>query len=178
MSPGPARPRPLSLHSARPHPVTPRPARARRPWPRPRLGRALPPGDARGDGYAAAEFVVGVAFIIVPVTLLVLSLPLWLERQAMAQRAASESARQMVLAPDWSTGLTQGHQVIDEIARNYNLPAGDLSEQFSGNLARGQTIRVEVTVKMPALAIPLIGRVGTWEWTAVHVEHVDNYRSF
>jgi len=119
-----------------------------------------------------------VAFIIVPVTLLVLSLPLWLERQAMAQRAASESARQMVLAPDWSTGLTQGHQVIDEIARNYNLPAGDLSEQFSGNLARGQTIRVEVTVKMPALAIPLIGRVGTWEWTAVHVEHVDNYRSF
>jgi hypothetical protein len=31
---------------------------------------------------------------------------------------------------------------------------------------------------MPALAIPLIGRVGSWEWTAVHVEHVDNYRSF
>jgi hypothetical protein len=144
-----------------------------------RLGRALPSaGAARGGGYAAAEFVVGVAFIIVPVTLLVLSLPLWLERQAMAERAANESARQMVLAPDWSTGLAQGHQVVDEIARNYGLPPGDLSERFSGNLARGQTIRSEVTVKMPALAIPLIGRVGSWEWTAVHVEHVDNYRSF
>jgi hypothetical protein len=146
---------------------------------RPRFGRALPPtGAAHGGGYAAAEFVVGVAFIIVPVTLLVLSLPLWLERQAMAERAANESAREMVLAPDWSTGLAQGHQVVEEIARNYGLPAGDLSERLSGNLARGQTIRSEVTVKMPALAIPLIGRVGSWEWTAVHVEHVDNYRSF
>jgi hypothetical protein len=68
--------------------------------------------------------------------------------------------------------------VVDEIARNYGLPPGDLSERFSGNLARGQTIRSEVTVKMPALAIPLVGRAGSWQWTAVHIEHVDNYRSF
>ena len=142
----------------------------------PRLGP--PPRAERSAGYAAAEFVVGVAFIIVPVTLLVLSLPLWLERQAMAQRAANESARRMVLAPDWSTGLTQGRAVIDEIERNYDLPSGDLAARFTGNLARGQTVRSEVTVTMPALAIPFIGRVGTWHWKAFHVEHVDNYRSF
>jgi hypothetical protein len=143
-----------------------------------RSGLAAPPRGQRSAGYAAAEFQVGVAFIIVPVTLLVLSLPLWLERQAMAQRAANESARRMVLAPDWSTGLTQGHVVIEEIERNYDLPEGDLAASFTGNLARGQTVRSEVTVKMPALAIPFIGRVGTWHWKAVHVEHVDNYRSF
>lgn len=141
-------------------------------------GHTLPPRGPRSAGYAAAEFVVGVAFIIVPVTLLVLSLPLWLERQAMASRAANESARRMVLAPDWNTGLTQGRVVIEEIERNYDLPEGDLVARFTGNLARGQTVRSEVTVTMPALAIPFIGRVGTWHWKAVHVEHVDNYRSF
>ena len=157
----------------RPALAGPRGAGRLRPWSR---GRRR--AGARCGGYAAAEFVVGVAFIVVPVTLLVLSLPLWLERQALAERAANESARQMVLAPDWSTGLVQGHQVVQEISANYGLPAGDLSERFSGNLARGQTVRSEVTVKMPALAIPLVGRVGSWQWTAVHVEHVDNYRSF
>jgi hypothetical protein len=136
------------------------------------------PDVARCGGYAAAEFVVGVAFIVLPVTLLVLSLPLWLERQALAERAANESARRMVLAPDWASGLAQGHQVVQEISADYGLPAGDLSERLSGNLARGQTIRSEVTVRMPALAIPLVGRFGSWQWTAVHVEHVDNYRSF
>jgi hypothetical protein len=140
-------------------------------------GHTLLPRGPRSAGYAAAEFVVGVAFIIVPVTLLVLSLP-WLERQAMASRAANESARRMVLAPDWNTGLTQGRVVIEEIERNYDLPEGDLVARFTGNLARGQTVRSEVTVTMPALAIPFIGRVGTWHWKAVHVEHVDNYRSF
>jgi hypothetical protein len=143
-----------------------------------RPGLVPPPRAQRSAGYAAAEFVVGVAFIIVPVTLLVLSLPLWLERQAMAQRAANESARRMVLASDWNTGLSQGRVVIEEIERNYDLPSGDLAARFTGNLTRGQSVRTEVTVTMPALAIPFIGRVGTWHWTAVHVEHVDNYRSF
>jgi len=28
------------------------------------------------------------------------------------------------------------------------------------------------------MVIPLIGRVGSWSWTAVHAERVDDYRSF
>ncbi len=34
-----------------------------------------------------------------------------------------------------------------------------------------------VTVTMPVLAIPLVGRAAAWHWTAVHVEQVDSYRS-
>ena len=39
-------------------------------------------------GFTAAEFVLGVCVIVVPVALLVLALPTWSERQSMAQRAA------------------------------------------------------------------------------------------
>ncbi len=50
-----------------------------------------PAGSA--GGFVASEFVLGVCVILVPVTLIVLVLPTWSERQAMAQQAANESAR-------------------------------------------------------------------------------------
>src|SRR6266705_2065800 len=86
-----------------------------------------------GAGYAAVEFVLGICLVVLPVALLVLSLPIWSERQSMAQRAA-------------------------EVARNYGLPAGALRARFDGALQRGATVTSRVTVPMPALAIPLVGR--------------------
>ncbi|HYT24928.1 MAG TPA: hypothetical protein VEP73_00380 [Actinomycetota bacterium] len=130
-----------------------------------------------GAGYAAVEFVLGICLVVLPVALLVLSLPIWSERQSMAQRAAEESARQVVLAPSWQDGVVEGRRVVAEVARNYGLPAGALRVRFDGALQRGATVTSRVTVPMPALAIPLVGRAAAWHWTAVHVEHVDSYRS-
>ena len=143
-----------------------------RPGPRSRLPAR--PGSA---GYAAAEFVLGICLIVVPVTLLVLSLPVWSERQAMAQRAADESARKVVLAPSWDEGVLAGRRVVAEVSRNYGLAPGTLRVEFEGALQRGATVTSRVTVTMPVLAIPLVGRAAAWHWTAVHVEHVDSYRS-
>lgn len=131
-------------------------------------------------GFVAAEFVLGVCVIILPVTLLVLALPTWSERQAMAQRAANESAREVVLADSWSAGTSAAGAVVDRVADNYGVPRDELrGPDFSaGGLAAGQTVVARVTVRMPTLVIPLVGRLGSWSWTAVHAERVDDYRSF
>jgi hypothetical protein len=134
-----------------------------------------------GDGgYVAAEFTLGVCVIVLPVTLIVLALPVWYERQAMAQRAANESAREMVLADSWETGVIAADRVVAEVAGNYGIPQTDVRGpdlSAGGGLTAGQTVVSEVTVRMPVMVIPLVGRVGTWSWTAVHAERVDDYRS-
>jgi hypothetical protein len=135
----------------------------------------------RGErGYVAAEFTLGVCVIVLPVTLIVLALPIWSERQAMAQRAANESAREMVLADSWSAGLAAADQVVTEVAGNYGVSRNDVRGpdlSAGGGLVAGQTVVSQVTVRMPVMVLPLIGRVGSWSWTAVHAERVDDYRS-
>ena len=132
-------------------------------------------------GFVASEFVLGVCVIIVPVTLLVLVLPTWSERQAMAQRAANESAREVAIAGSWSAGVAAAKEAVDQVAANYGVSEAEvLGPDFSagGGLAGGQTVVSRVTVRMPVLMVPLVGSVGRWSWTAVHAERVDDYRSF
>ncbi len=136
---------------------------------------------ARESGYVAAEFTLGVCVIVLPVTLLVLALPIWSERQAMAQRAANESARELVLADSWPAGVAAAERVVAEVAGNYGVSRGDVRGpdlSTGGGLSNGQTVVSRVTVRMPLMVIPLVGRVGSWSWTAVHAERVDDYRSF
>lgn len=135
----------------------------------------------RQPGFIAAEFALGVCVVVLPVALLVLALPTWSERQSMAQRAANESAREVVLAGSWSAGTTAARAVVDQVARNYDVPLDQVRGpdfRAGGGLAPGQTVVARVTVRMPALVIPLVGQVGGWSWTAVHAERVDDYRSF
>jgi hypothetical protein len=136
------------------------------------------PGDG---GYVAAEFTMGVCVILLPVTMIVLALPVWSERQAMAQRAANESAREMALAASSASGLAAAERVVAEVAANYGIARNDVrgpNLSAGGGLAGGSTVVSQVTVRMPVMVIPLIGRVGSWSWTAVHAERVDDYRSF
>lgn len=138
-------------------------------------------GRAAREGFIASEFVLGVCVIILPVTLLVLALPTWSERQAMAQRAANESAREVVLADSWSAGVGAARLAVDQVAGNYGVSLDDVrGPDFTAGegLAPGQTVVSRVTVRMPMMVIPLVGRVGSWSWTAVHAERVDDYRSF
>lgn len=143
---------------------------------------AVAPARRAGEvGFIASELVLGVCVIILPVTLLVLALPAWSERQAMAQRAANESAREVVLADSWSTGVGAAKAVVDRVAGNYGVSLDDVrGPDFTagGELGGGQTVVSRVTVRLPVMVIPLIGRVGSWSWTAVHAERVDDYRSF
>jgi hypothetical protein len=44
-------------------------------------------------------------------------------------------------------------------------------------LERDGVVTARVTVDMPAVAVPLVGSVGAWKWTAAHREPVDPYGS-
>ena len=75
-------------------------------------------------------------------------------------------------------GTTQpGHVANSLSAVNGGLKPEDIKVAVTGNLERGGSIIARVTVTMPALAVPGLGTFAPWEWTAVHTERVDEYRS-
>lgn len=129
-------------------------------------------------GQVPVEFALAVGLLIFPVTILVASLPVWVERQSAARVAAQEAAREVVLADTWADGTRSGALVAERVAANHGIPPGDLSVGFRGELERGAEVAALVTVRMPALVLPGIGSVGEWSWTVSHTEQVDLYRSF
>jgi hypothetical protein len=67
------------------------------------------------------------------------------------------------------------------MASNLGLPTSSVLVELDcvagSPLLRGGAVTSRVTARMPAVAIPGIGGVGGWTWTAVHHEPVDQYRS-
>ena len=146
----------------------------------------------REDGSAVVEFPLAIMLLLIPMAYLALMFAPWFARRNMAELAAAEAARAIVTSvaaePDNATARALGYQ----IAANHGIPAGEVTvhlcgttaDSNCGTLVRGDTIRVEVAVVMPAVSIPLIGDGGSTVssggcvWTAVHEERVDLYRSF
>ncbi|HVW34965.1 MAG TPA: hypothetical protein VHL53_20705 [Acidimicrobiia bacterium] len=128
-------------------------------------------------GTAVIETPLAIVLLLVPIALLVITLPTWPERQTVARAAASQAARSAVLADSWDDAVAAGQAVVERTAANYGLAAGDFVLDWSGALTRGSAVTARVTVRMPALAIPGLGSVGAWTWTASHTENVDRYRS-
>jgi hypothetical protein len=42
---------------------------------------------------------------------------------------------------------------------------------------RGGLLTATVTVRMPAVAVPLLARAAAWSWTAREAVRIDDYRS-
>lgn len=137
-----------------------------------RIGRLL----SGQRGYVALELALAIGLLVFPITILVVSLPTWVERQSAARVAAQEAAREVVLADTWGEGTARGQAVAQLTAANHGLDGVAVS--FSGSLERGAEVAARVTVEMPTLVVPGIGRVGAWRWTVTHTEQVDLYRSF
>jgi hypothetical protein len=130
-------------------------------------------------GTAAIELSAGVALLVLPIALLVLSLPQWPSRQAIARLAARDAARAVSLRGWCDTGA--GDRVVAAIATGASLPSGALRVSLDcapdAPLPRGASVSAAASVEMPALTVPLIGTLAAWTWTAVHREPVDRYGS-
>ncbi len=134
----------------------------------------------RGDeGFVAVELSLGVAMLLLPVTLVVLTLPTWSERQAAARAIAREVARAAAIAG--ACDEQQAQDVADEMAAGLGIP--DELDRVAldcppgGALARGGEVTATVTVTMPAVDIPTIASLGAWRWTAGHRQQIDPYLS-
>ena len=128
------------------------------------------------SGFVAIELVLAIGLLLFPVVLLVASLPQWSERQHAAIVAAREAAR--VAAQEWPVdGGIDAERVAREVATTYGIAPGDLVITVSPPPERGGLLTATVTVRMPALAVPLLARAGAWSWTARESVRIDDYRS-
>ena len=136
---------------------------------------------ASGDrGFVATELAVGIGVLVLPIACLVLTLPTWSERQTTARAIAREVGRSTAVAGRCDEPAAEA--LTREMATNLGLDPGDVAVALDcvGNtrLPRGGTVTARVTVRVPAVALPALGSVGAWSWTATHTETVDPYRSY
>lgn len=131
--------------------------------------------DERGT--VAVELSLALGLFLVPVALLVITIPTWPERQTVARAAAIEASRSAALADSIDEGIEHGNAAVAQAARNYGLDADQFRVVWDGSFGRGQSITARVTVRMPALVVPGLTAVEAWSWTASHTERVDDYRS-
>ena len=133
--------------------------------------------DDRGIS-GALDMTLAIGLIMFPIVILVASLPQWIEVRSMAELAAQEAARSVVLAADQTSGEAAGDAAARRIADNHGIDGSSISVTFTGTLDWGDEITATVTVPLPVLAVPLIGTFAATDYTAQHVERVDDYRSF
>ena len=135
------------------------------------------PTRSRDAGFVAIEWVAAIALLLLPVVALVGTLPTWAERSHAATVAAREAARD--LEEHWPGGDPATAELVARyVVADHGIPAGDVQVRvLSAGSAPGDQIRVEVRVRMPAIAMPGMNRVASWTYAAVASLRVDDYRS-
>jgi len=120
------------------------------------------------------EFPMVIGLVLIPFGMLAISATTWVERQTAARDAAGESARALVIAgPDSSV---TPELIVQQIERGYGLSPGTLRASIpAGAVVPGESITVAVTVEIPALALPILGDIGSVDWTAEHTERFPDY---
>lgn len=128
-------------------------------------------------GFAPLTTMLGLGVLVIPVLLLVLTLPTWEERTVDARDVAANASRVLVTADSWAAGVTAADQAVAQEAANDGLSDNQVSVAYSGSLTPGATVTATVTITVPGGAIPGIGNFATWHYTASSTQHVDSYRS-
>jgi hypothetical protein len=119
--------------------------------------------------------MLGLALIVLPTLVVVLSLPAWEGRVVDAQDAARVAVRALSEAPNWETGVAAAEAAIGAVASGDGLDGHDISESFSGDLQPGGDVTASVSVAVPATRLPGLGLVAPLHYTAVSTAHVDDY---
>lgn len=140
-----------------------------------RVPARVRPGT-RELGFVAVEWAASVALLLLPVVVLVATLPVWAERRHAATIAAREAAN--ALARAWPGGAP-GDAVREalETMRRLGVDPAEVAVRVpDAGAARGDSVRVEVEVTMPAIAV-LGMSAGAWRDTVVASRRIDDYRS-
>ncbi len=123
------------------------------------------------------ELALGVMLLVVPVTIIVLSIAPVFEHRNFVRRAASEAARVMVLTS--GDPMSEALEVVDAQARSMGIDPSKVTVVFCGgskcSVGRGDVVTVEVAVEVEELSSFL--PIGSITVDAVHSEQVDTYRS-
>jgi hypothetical protein len=127
-------------------------------------------------GFVATELVLAIGLLLLPVVMLVGSLPQWSERQHATIVAAREAAR--VAGQEWpADGRADAEAAARDVMATYGIDGTDVTVRVAAPPDRGEALTATVTVRMPAFAVPLLARAGGWSWTASESVRIDDYRS-
>jgi len=131
---------------------------------------------SRERGFVAVEWVAAIGFLLLPIVMLVATMPVWAERKHAATVAAREAAR--VLVRDWpAADASRATGVAREVAADHGVGADDVVVRVrAATGGRGDEVRVDVDVVMPAIDVGAV-RVGAWRYTASAVRRIEDYRS-
>ena len=113
-------------------------------------------------GFVAVEWVAAITFLFLPAVVLVGSLPTWAERRHAATVAAREAARE--LEEHWPAADPARAELLAQyVAADHGVAARDIRVRVSAfGAGPGDQIRVEVRVRMPAVAVPGLARAAAW----------------
>jgi hypothetical protein len=127
-------------------------------------------------GFVATEWVAALALLLLPVVVLVATLPTWAERRNAATIAAREAAR--TIENEWPRPAgSDATRVAREVAADFGIGPDDITVVTpSAAIPRGGAARVEVWVTMPAISVAGM-HAGSWRYRAVGVRRIDDYRS-
>jgi hypothetical protein len=127
-------------------------------------------------GFVAIEWVAAIALLLLPIVVLVATIPGWAERRHAATVAAREAANELAAA--WPAGDPAiARLVATDVATDHGVDATDVVVRVpSVGEARGDYVEVEVDVRMPAVGFGRMA-VGSWRFTAKAVRRIDDYRS-
>ena len=89
--------------------------------------------DQRGSAIPLT-LLLGTTLIVMPVMVLVLTLPTWEQRAVDAQDAARTAARALVTADDWDDGISAADEAVSQLVAGDGLPPADLTVTYSGSL--------------------------------------------
>ncbi len=142
--------------------------------PKHRCRRRVQRDDA---GFAPLTMLLGLGLLVLPVLLLVLTLPTWEQRSVDAKDMAAQAARALATADTWTDGITAAQDTVSQETNNDGLDPADVTAAYSGSLTPGAKVTATVTVTIPAGVIPGVGTFGTVHYSAASTELVDLYRS-
>jgi len=136
--------------------------------------------EESGSAYAAVEMVLVLAIIVLPLLSGIAQIPRWVDARSTADLAAQEAVRAMVLADTWDEGWIAAERVVATIADNRGLDVGDIEDvSIVGDLNRGGTVTVTVTLQVPPIVLPGVGPIGgEISLSRSASERVDDFREF
>ena len=133
--------------------------------------------ERRDAGAAAIELPLAVGLLLLPISLIVMLVPQWPERQTVARSAAKEAATLYANAPSRADGAELATASVTQAAANYGLPDTAMTLTLSEDWCRGCTVTASVTVDIPAIDVPFVGAVGAFTYTSSSSARIDDYRN-
>lgn len=119
--------------------------------------------------------MLGIVLVIMPVMILILTVPVWEQRSVDAQDAARAAVTALVVASSEASGVVAGQQAANQVFQGDGIPTREVRVAFTGQDVPGGSVTASVGVVIPVGQLPGLGTIGDLYYTARSTEHVGSY---